>query len=82
MEPDDLKTRFTPKWLDKRIPGQRLFPTRELRPFEYGAFEEVYPMKFESIPFLAGSRERYCRLLGKDCLGLSQSVLSRIFTKS
>ena len=54
MEPDDLKTRFTPKWLDKRIPGQRLFPTCELRPFEYGAFEQVYPMKFEFVYHFGG----------------------------
>ena len=51
---EELKRRFAPKRLAKEIPGQRLFPTRQGRSFEYGPFEQVSPRKFEFVYHFGG----------------------------
>jgi hypothetical protein len=54
MEPDELKRRFGRKRLGKQIPGQRLFPTSDLRFFKYGKLEQVYPMEFLFVYYFGG----------------------------
>ena len=54
MEPDDLMTRFAPKWLDKKISGQRLFPTHDYKSFKYGGFEEVWVTRFQFVYYFGG----------------------------
>jgi hypothetical protein len=49
---EELKRRFAPKRLKKEIPGQRLFPTRQGRSFEY--LEPVSPRKFEFVYHFGG----------------------------
>ena len=50
MEPEELRRRFAPKVLNKKIRGQQLFPADDLRSFNYGTFEEVWDsMKFQFV---------------------------------
>ena len=55
MEPEELRRRFAPKVLNKRIRGQQLFPASDLRSFNYGTFEEVWDsMKFQFVHSFGG----------------------------
>ena len=78
---EELKRRFAPKRLAKEIPGQRLFPTRQGRSFEYGPSSKSLLGSLSSCIILAGSRECSCRRPLRDSLGLSHSV-RRFFGKS
>ena len=83
MESEELKRRFTPKVLSKRISGQRLLPTHDFKSFKYGASRKSGSRRFSSCTILAGSRERHFSSRVRHLLGLSQSaVLSLIFGKS
>ena len=59
MESEELKRRFAPKVLNKRISGQRLLPTHDFKSFKYGDFEEVWVTPFQFVYYFGGSRERH-----------------------
>ena len=54
MESEELKRRFAPKVLNKRISGQRLLPTHDFKSFEYGDFEEVWVTPFQFVYYFGG----------------------------
>ena len=63
---EELEKKFGPKFLTKKIPGQRMTMARKTssssrESFTYGNFEEVYPLTFEfviSIGGFSGAREQ------------------------
>ena len=84
MESEELKRRFTPKVLSKRISGQRLLPTHDFKSFKYGDFEEVWVTPFQFVYYFGGFPGAPFQQPGEAfaCI-LSQSwVLTRIFGKS
>ena len=54
MESEELKRRFAPKVLNKRISGQRLLPTQDFKSFKYGDFEEVWVTPFQFVYYFGG----------------------------
>jgi hypothetical protein len=65
MESEELKRRFAPKVLNKRISGQRLFPTDGFKSFKYGGFEEVWVTQFQFVYYFGGFPESAISTAGR-----------------